>query len=104
MTLFSINSIFHMQFRQPMLIPTTDPLITISQFWLKQAFPENIMADTWVVFSVDLRRRYLVYRERLSDAAPNPLVLSSLTKTLNEEWAVMLEAWINEILQGEWCP
>ncbi len=103
MTLFSTNSIFHMQFRQPMLIPTTDPLITINQFWLKQAFPENIRADTWVVFSVDLRRRFLQYHERLSDPMPSPLVLSSTCKTLNKEWETMLEAWTGEIVQGEDC-
>ncbi|BEJ15341.1 hypothetical protein CspHIS471_0411080 [Cutaneotrichosporon sp. HIS471] len=99
MTLFSINSIFHMQFRQPMLIPTTDPLITTNHFWLKRGYTENVVADTWVVFSVDLRRRYLQYRERLTDAATNPLVLSTITKTLNEEWNAYLEAWIHEILQ-----
>jgi hypothetical protein len=103
MTLFSTNSIFHMQFRQPMLIPTTDPLITINQFWLKQAFPENIRADTWVVFSVDLRRRFLQYHERLSDPMPSPLMLSSVCKNLKEEWRTMLQAWTNEILQGEGC-
>lgn len=102
MTLFSTNSIFHMQFRQPMLILPTDPLIATSTFWLKQAFPEHALIDTFVAFSVDLRRRFLHYRELLSEGPPpSPLNLSVLTKTMNKEWDITLDAWIREIIDGE---
>lgn len=92
-----------MQFNQPMLIPPTDPLVSTCTFWLKHAAPDRILMDTFVAFSADLRRRYLHYRELLTDGnTPSALSLSVLTKSMNAEWAATSEAWIREIIDGEW--
>jgi len=101
LSLFSTNSIFHMQFRQPMLISYTDSLVLTSTLWLKHASPDQVLMDTFCAFSVDLRRRFLHYRSLLTDGQPSALTLSVLTKTMNKEWEVTSEAWIREIIDGE---
>nr|XP_018261896.1 uncharacterized protein I303_06341 [Kwoniella dejecticola CBS 10117]OBR84054.1 hypothetical protein I303_06341 [Kwoniella dejecticola CBS 10117] len=89
---FIANSIFSMQFQQPMLIPQSDPLIASAHHWLKRARPDTILRDTHLVCSVELRRKYLKYRELLMGSIPNEpsygsaLALSTLTKTMNQDW------------------
>lgn len=104
LSLFSTSSIFHMQFRQPMLITQHDPLIATCQFWLKHTAPEYALMDTFSAFSADLRRRYLTYKELLNDPYPSPLTLSVLTKTINTEWEHTSEAWIREIIDAGGSP
>ncbi|KAL1406109.1 hypothetical protein Q8F55_007792 [Vanrija albida] len=105
LSLFSTNSIFHMQFNQPMLIAPTDPLVSTCTFWLKHAAPDRLLMDTFVAFSADLRSRYLHYRELLTEEkTPSALSLSVLTKSMNAEWAAASEAWIREIIDAGGSP
>ncbi|WWC71192.1 uncharacterized protein I206_105145 [Kwoniella pini CBS 10737] len=101
---FIANSIFSMQFQQPMLIPQSDPLIASANHWLKRARPDTVLRDTQIVCSVELRRKYLKYRELLIGSIPNEpsygsaLALSTLTKTMNQDWDISCEAWIRDII------
>ncbi|KAL7422098.1 hypothetical protein Q5752_002741 [Cryptotrichosporon argae] len=110
MSLFATNSIFHMQFRQPMLISFRDPLIAKSDHWLRHADPDMRLSDTFVCLSVDLRKRYLHYRELLKPSEdvdtppPSALSLSVLTKSMNEEWDMTMESWIREIIDAGAAP
>lgn len=97
-----------MQFRQPMFISHTDPLVSTCTLWLKQGDHDSSrdrLMDTFVAFSADLRRRFLHYRDILTDGAqPTALTLSVLTKTLNREWEATSEQWIQEILDAGGTP
>ncbi|WVQ95291.1 hypothetical protein IAU59_002386 [Kwoniella sp. CBS 9459] len=102
--LFFVNSIFNMQFRQPMLILQSDPLIATAQHWLKRTSRENILSDTTIVCSVELRRKFLHYRDLLvgsgldEPAYRSALSLSILTRTMNQDWDVTSEAWMRDII------
>ncbi|WRT68771.1 uncharacterized protein IL334_005751 [Kwoniella shivajii] len=102
--LFFANSIFNMQFQQPMLIQQSDPLIATAHHWLKRARPDMILRDTQLVCSIELRRKYLHYRDLLVGSGPveasyrSALSLSLLTKTMNQDWDVCSEAWIRDII------
>lgn len=104
MSIFSTNSIFHMQFRQPMLISHTDPLISSCTFWVKRAAPEHVLMDTFVAFSADLRRRFLQYRELLEGPTPSALALAVMTRTMNKDWENTVESWIREIIDAGGSP
>ncbi|WVF67722.1 hypothetical protein IAT40_002481 [Kwoniella sp. CBS 6097] len=102
--LFFVNSIFNMQFRQPMLILQSDPLIATAQHWLKRTSRENILSDTTIVCSVELRRKFLHYRDLLvgsgldEPAYRSALSLSILTRTMNQDWDISSEAWMRDII------
>lgn len=104
MSIFATNSIFHMQFRQPMLISHTDPLIASCVFWAKGAAPEHVLMDTFVAFGADLRRRFLQYRELLDGPTPSALALAIMTRTMNKEWESTVESWIREIIDAGGSP
>lgn len=102
--LFFVNSIFNMQFRQPMLILQNDPLVATAHHWLKRSRPETLLRDSQLVCSTELRRKYLHYRDLLVGSGPDEttyrsaLSLSILTKTMNQDWDVTSEAWIRDII------
>ncbi|OCF41076.1 hypothetical protein I317_05087 [Kwoniella heveanensis CBS 569] len=102
--LFFVNSIFNMQFRQPMLILQSDPLIATAQHWLKRTSRENILSDTTLICSVELRRKFLHYRDLLVGSGldepvyRSALSLSILTRTMNQDWDVSSEAWMRDII------
>ncbi|WWC90316.1 uncharacterized protein L201_005249 [Kwoniella dendrophila CBS 6074] len=102
--LFIANSIFNMQFQQPMLIPPSDPLVATAHHWLKRARPDTLLRDTGLVSSVELRAKFLKYRDLLTGSIPNEpaygsaLSLSMLTRTMNQDWDVSCEAWIRDII------
>ncbi|WWD19395.1 hypothetical protein CI109_103855 [Kwoniella shandongensis] len=105
--LFSVNSIFNMQFRQPMLIPQSDPLVATAHHWLKRSRPETLLRDTLLVCSTELRRKYLHYRDLLVGPGPDTpayrsaVSLSLLTRTMNQDWDVSSEAWIRDIIDED---
>ncbi|WVQ72668.1 hypothetical protein IAR50_002227 [Cryptococcus sp. DSM 104548] len=102
--LFFANSIFAMQFRQPMLILQNDHLVASAHHWLKRSMPETLLRDTQLVCSIELRRKYLHYRDLLLGTGPegmayrSALSLSILTRSMNEDWDVISEAWIRDII------
>ncbi|WVW85205.1 hypothetical protein I302_107243 [Kwoniella bestiolae CBS 10118] len=102
--LFIANSIFNMQFQQPMLISQSDPLVATAHHWLKRARPDTVLRDTQLVCSVELRRKFLKYRDLLVGSIPNEptytsaLSLSMLTRTMNQDWDISCEAWIRDII------
>ncbi|ODN77710.1 hypothetical protein L202_04853 [Cryptococcus amylolentus CBS 6039] len=102
--LFFVNSIFAMQFRQPMLILQNDHLVASAHHWLKRSMPETLLRDTQLVCSVELRRKYLHYRDLLLGTGPegtayrSALSLSILTRSMNEDWDVISNAWIRDII------
>ncbi|KAK6911047.1 hypothetical protein L486_05300 [Kwoniella mangroviensis CBS 10435] len=102
--LFIANSIFNMQFQQPMLISQSDPLVATAHHWLKRARPDTVLRDTQLVCSVELRRKFLKYRDLLVGCIPNEptyasaLSLSMLTRTMNQDWDISCEAWIRDII------
>ncbi|OWZ36828.1 hypothetical protein C351_04693 [Cryptococcus neoformans c8] len=102
--LFFVNSIFNMQFRQPMLILQSDPLVATAHHWLKRSRPETLLRDSQLVCSTELRRKYLHYRDLLVGSGPDEptyrsaLSLSLLTRTMNQDWDVTSEAWIRDII------
>ncbi|KAE8541996.1 hypothetical protein D1P53_002170 [Cryptococcus gattii VGV] len=102
--LFFVNSIFNMQFRQPMLILQNDPLVATAHHWLKRSRPETLLRDSQLVCSTELRRKYLHYRDLLVGSGPgepayrSALSLSLLTRTMNQDWDVTSEAWIRDII------
>ncbi|KAK8854470.1 hypothetical protein IAR55_003208 [Kwoniella newhampshirensis] len=102
--LFTVNSVFNMQFRQPMLILQSDPLVATAHHWLKRSRSENVLRDTLLVCSVGLRCKFLHYRDLLIGAGleepayRSALSLSLLTRTMNQDWDVSSEAWIRDII------
>ncbi|WVQ79767.1 hypothetical protein IAT38_001867 [Cryptococcus sp. DSM 104549] len=102
--LFFVNSIFNMQFRQPMLILQSDPLVSTAHHWLKRSRADTLLRDTQLVCSTELRRKFLHYRDLLVGSGPDEpayrsaLSLSLLTRTMNQDWDVTSEAWIRDII------
>ncbi|KAK4689639.1 hypothetical protein P7C73_g462, partial [Tremellales sp. Uapishka_1] len=74
----------------------------LCQHWLKRAPPGTLLLDTVLCFSVELRRKYLIYRDILQPPdmlAPPPsgLSLVVMTRTVNLDWNLMTEAWMEDI-------
>jgi hypothetical protein len=75
--------------------------------WRTRAEPKDLLSDTLLACSIELRKKYIHYRElvgfAVSDAQmpPSALSLSVLTRTMNEDWDLTTEAWIREISEGE---
>jgi len=70
--------------------------------WLQSS--TDILSDTRLIFSVELRKKYTIYRQLLqlpySSSASCPLALSLTTRRINADWDITVHSWEQRIQRG----